>query len=95
MRAKLDDGPGKAYYAQRSRTIEPVFGQVKTIQGGWRFMRRGCGLARPSGSCCAAPTTCSSSGARPRHPQADQLRLVSLSAPSTGAASEPPNLKPR
>jgi hypothetical protein len=41
MRAKLDDGPGKAYYAQRSRTIEPVFGQVKTVQGGRRFMRRG------------------------------------------------------
>jgi transposase len=41
MRAKLDDGPGKADYAQRSRTIEPVFGQVKTVQGGWRFMRRG------------------------------------------------------
>jgi transposase len=41
MRAKLDAGPGKAYYAQRSRTIEPVFGQVKTVQGGWRFMRRG------------------------------------------------------
>ena len=32
---------GKADYAQRSRTIEPVFGQVKTIQGGGRFMRRG------------------------------------------------------
>src|SRR4051812_4836780 len=41
MRAKLDDGPGKAYYAQRSRTIEPVFGQVKTVQGARRFMRRG------------------------------------------------------
>ena len=32
---------GKAWYAQRSRTIEPVFGQVKTVQGGERFMRRG------------------------------------------------------
>jgi transposase len=46
MRAKLDDGPGKAYYAQRSRTIEPVFGQVKTVQGGTRFMRRGLGACR-------------------------------------------------
>jgi hypothetical protein len=41
MRAKLDSAQGKADYAQRSRTIEPVFGQVKTVQGGRRFMRRG------------------------------------------------------
>ena len=41
MRVKLNSGQGKACYAQRSRTIEPVFGQVKTIQGGGRFMRRG------------------------------------------------------
>jgi hypothetical protein len=41
MRAKLDSAQGKASYAQRSRTIEPVFGQVKTVQGGRRFMRRG------------------------------------------------------
>jgi hypothetical protein len=41
MRARLDSAQGKACYAQRSRTIEPVFGQVKTVQGGRRFMRRG------------------------------------------------------
>ena len=41
MLAKLGSEQGKAYYAQRSRAIEPVFGQVKTIQGGGRFMRRG------------------------------------------------------
>jgi transposase len=41
MRATLDEGPGKAYYAQRSRTIEPVFGQIKTVQSARRFMRRG------------------------------------------------------
>jgi transposase len=41
MLAKLGGEQGKAGYAQRSRTIEPVFGQVKTIQGGGRFMRRG------------------------------------------------------
>ena len=41
MRARLDSDQGKACYAQRSRTIEPVFGQVKTIQDGRRFMRRG------------------------------------------------------
>ena len=37
MRARLDSDHGKACYAQRSRTIEPVFGQVKTIQDGRRF----------------------------------------------------------
>jgi len=41
MLAKLGSEQGKACYAQRSRTIEPVFGQVKTVQGGGRFMRRG------------------------------------------------------
>jgi Transposase DDE domain len=41
MSAKLTSEHGRICYAQRSRTIEPVFGQVKTIQGGGRFMRRG------------------------------------------------------
>ena len=41
MAAKLSSAQGKACYAQRGRTIEPVFGQVKTLQGGGRFMRRG------------------------------------------------------
>ena len=34
MLAKLSSEQGKAGYARRSRTIEPVFGQVKTVQGG-------------------------------------------------------------
>jgi transposase len=46
MRAKLDSTQGKAHYAQRSRTIEPVFGQVKTVQGGGRFLRRGLAACR-------------------------------------------------
>jgi transposase len=41
MLARLASEQGKACYGQRSRTIEPVFGQVKTVQGGGRFMRRG------------------------------------------------------
>jgi Transposase DDE domain len=41
MRARLDSVQGKACYALRSRIIEPVFGQLKTVQGGGRFMRRG------------------------------------------------------
>ena len=43
MLAKLASAQGQACYAQRSRTIEPVFGQLKTVQGGSRFMRRGLG----------------------------------------------------
>jgi transposase len=43
MGAKLNSTPGKTCYARRSQTIEPVFGQVKTVQGGGRFMRRGLG----------------------------------------------------
>jgi transposase len=46
MRVKLDSAEGKACYAQRSQTIEPVFGQVKTVQGGGRFMRRGLGACQ-------------------------------------------------
>ena len=65
MRAKLDSAQGKACYAQRGRTIEPVFGQSRASRaaGG---SRAAWPPVRPSGSCCAAPTTCSSSGAGPR-----------------------------
>jgi hypothetical protein len=35
------------------------------MQGAQRFMRQGWAPARPSGSCCAAPTTCSSCGGTP------------------------------
>jgi hypothetical protein len=41
MRARLDSDDGKACYALRSQTIEPVFGQIKTVQGAQVFMRRG------------------------------------------------------
>jgi hypothetical protein len=48
MLAKLASAQGKANYAQRSRTIEPVFRQVKTVQDGGRFMRRGLRAQRPT-----------------------------------------------
>jgi Transposase DDE domain len=70
--ARLSSEQGKACYAQRSRTIEPVFGQVKTVQGGGGSCAAAYGHTRPNGSRCAAPTTCSSSGARPRPPAADR-----------------------
>jgi hypothetical protein len=41
MRARLDSAQGKAGYALRSQTIEPVFGQIKDVRGARRFLRRG------------------------------------------------------
>jgi hypothetical protein len=41
MTAKLKSDDGKARYAKRRETVEPVFGQIKEQQGARRFMRRG------------------------------------------------------
>ncbi|HZD68371.1 MAG TPA: transposase [Actinomycetes bacterium] len=41
MTAKLKSEDGKARYAKRRETVEPVFGQIKEQQGARRFMRRG------------------------------------------------------
>jgi hypothetical protein len=41
MAAKLSSPEGKAQYALRKQTIEPVFGQIKEIRGARRFQRRG------------------------------------------------------
>ena len=41
MTAKLKSEDGKARYAKRRETVEPVFGQPKERQGARRFMRRG------------------------------------------------------
>jgi DDE family transposase len=41
MFAKLASEQGKACYAQRKQTVEPVFGQLKEQQGARRFLRRG------------------------------------------------------
>jgi transposase len=41
MTAKLSSEDGKARYALRKETVEPVFGQVKDVRGARRFMRRG------------------------------------------------------
>jgi Transposase DDE domain len=41
MTAKLASDAGKACYAKRKETIEPVFGQLKERQGARRFLRRG------------------------------------------------------
>jgi transposase len=41
MLAKLRSEQGKASYATRKQTVEPVFGQLKEQQGARRFTRRG------------------------------------------------------
>jgi hypothetical protein len=41
MKAKLKGEDGRARYAKRRETIEPVFGQIKEQQGARRFLRRG------------------------------------------------------
>jgi hypothetical protein len=41
MTAKLQSEQGKARYAKRKETVEPVFGQIKDVRGARRFQRRG------------------------------------------------------
>jgi len=45
-RERLTTPHGKTHYKQRGRTVEPVFGQIKTIQDLTRFARRGVQAAR-------------------------------------------------
>jgi transposase len=47
MRAKLSTDAGRAAYAKRKQTVEPVFGQLKERRGLRRFLLRG--LAKVSG----------------------------------------------
>jgi transposase len=46
MFAKLGSEQGKACYALRKQTVEPVFGQLKDRQGARRFQRRGLGACQ-------------------------------------------------
>lgn len=41
MERKLLTKEGRAMYKKRGKTVEPVFGQIKTVQDGGRCMRRG------------------------------------------------------
>jgi len=41
MVRKLLTKRGGALYAKRRQIVEPVFGQIKSVRGCWRFMRRG------------------------------------------------------
>jgi hypothetical protein len=78
---------GKTDYAQRSRTIEPVFGQVKTIQGGGQFMGRGLQACAAEWKLLCGTHNCSSYGARPRPPPAD--RHQPLDTALTGPTDHP------
>ena len=46
MTAKLASDHGKARYAKRKETVEPVFGQIKDVRGARRFLRRGFGACQ-------------------------------------------------
>jgi transposase len=46
MFATLANEQGKACYALRKQTVEPVFGQLKERQGARRFLRRGLGACQ-------------------------------------------------
>jgi hypothetical protein len=46
MEAKLASDEGKARYARRKQTVEPVFGQIKDVRGARRFQRRGLGACQ-------------------------------------------------
>lgn len=46
MRRKLSTKAGRAAYARRKATVEPVFGQQDTRQGARRLMLRGLDKAR-------------------------------------------------
>jgi hypothetical protein len=43
MTAKLAGEQGKACYALRKQTVEPVFGQIKEVRAARRLLRRGLG----------------------------------------------------
>ena len=41
MTAKLQREDGKARYAKRKQSVEPIFGQIKDVRGTRQFQRRG------------------------------------------------------
>jgi hypothetical protein len=79
MAAKLASEQGKARYAKRKQTVEPVFGQIKEQQRARRFLRRGLRACAAEWKLLCGTTTCSSCGG-PRPP---------------GRSPRPPPPKPR
>lgn len=59
---KLRTERGKQLYKLCSQTVEPVFGQIKTVWGATGLYDEGSGQTRASGNCCVRHTICSNCG---------------------------------
>ncbi|MGH7441147.1 MAG: transposase, partial [bacterium] len=57
MERKLRTQRGRRLYKRRGCTVEPTFGQVKTVQGFEGFSRRGMGRRKASGKSSERRTT--------------------------------------
>jgi Transposase DDE domain len=102
MTAKLQSEDGKACYAKRKETVEPVLGQIKEQQGARRFLRRGlraceaewkllCGTHKPAQIVAPSglPATCCATD-RLSAPRTARRRGAQLSAPHRPAILGPP-----
>jgi hypothetical protein len=65
MFAKLASEAGKMRYAKRKQTVERCSGSSRSNSAPAGSCEEGWPPAMPSGGCCGAPTTCSSSGGTP------------------------------
>ena len=61
MARKTRTKKGRAIYSRRKAIVEPVFGQIGTVQDGRRVRVRGSQPPAPNGASTAQSTTCSSS----------------------------------
>ena len=68
MARKLRTKKGRAVYRRRKAIVEPVFGQIDTVQNGQRLLLRGEQAARDQWRFPAPSTTCSSSTGRRTRP---------------------------
>lgn len=68
MARKLRTKPGRAAYARRKAIIEPVFGQIDTVQGGKQVLLRGQAAAAAEWALLAQATTSANSSTTPGHP---------------------------
>jgi hypothetical protein len=100
MFATLGSEAGKARYALRKQTVELVSGSSRSGRAPAGSPAAGWPPARRSGSCCAAPTTCSSCGAtpaakpHPHQPPPEPTRPRSLSAPTGSRGPAAPTTIP-
>jgi hypothetical protein len=97
MKAKLASDEGKARYAKRRETVEPSSARSRSSRAPAGSCAAAWAPARRSGSCCAAPTTCSSCGGtrspsqRPgrRPPERSPGELVQAAATAVYQPTEP------